>query len=89
MTYSANIQRLRSTSRANTQAQQQMNTSAANNEANWYRRKAEQDIRNLSAFSGILQKEAKKSIERQKKEGRDFWWYPGEKLPERTPQISQ
>ena len=25
----------------------------------------------------------------QKKEGRDFWWYPGEKLPERLPQISQ
>ena len=72
MTYSANIQRLRSTSRANTQAQQQMNTSAANNEANWYRRKAEQDIRNLSAFSGILQKEAKKSIERQKKEGAEL-----------------
>ena len=25
----------------------------------------------------------------QKKEGRDFWWYPGDKLPADTPQISQ
>ena len=25
----------------------------------------------------------------QKKEGRDFWWYPGDKLPTDTPQISQ
>jgi hypothetical protein len=47
-----------------------MNTSAANNEANWYLRKAEQDIRNLSAFSGILQEEAKRSIEAQKDQGR-------------------
>ena len=72
MTYSANIQRLRSTSRANTQAQQQMNTSAANNEANWYRRKAEQDIRNLSVFSNILQREAERSIEAQKDQGREI-----------------
>ena len=72
MTYSSNIQRLRSTSRANTQAQQQMNTSAANNEANSLRRKAEQDISNLSAFSGILQREAKRSIERQEQEGKDI-----------------
>ena len=72
MTYSANIQRLRSTSRANTQAQQQMNTNAANNETNWLRNKAEQDIRNLSVFSGILQEEAKRSIERQKQKGRDI-----------------
>jgi len=25
----------------------------------------------------------------QKKEGRDYWWYPGETLPSETPEISQ
>ena len=25
----------------------------------------------------------------QKKEGRDYWWYPGETLPSKTPEISQ
>ena len=35
-------------------------------------------------------KRSENTIKRyQKKEGRDYWWYPGEKLPERTPQISQ
>jgi len=72
MTYSANIARLRSTSRVNTQTQQQMNTNAANIEARRLQNKAAEDIRNLSAFSGILQHEIKRSQDRSIKEGEEI-----------------
>ena len=69
MSYEQNIQRLSSTSRFNTSQAQQFETENANNTANWYHRKAEQEIKGLSIFSKTLQDHRKKQIEAAKQEG--------------------
>ena len=63
MTYEQNIQRLRSTSRFNTQQAQQFETNNANNISNWHRDRAEKTIDSLSNFSKTLQEEKKRQIE--------------------------
>ena len=69
MSYEQNIQRLSSTSRFNTSQAQQFETENANNTANWYHRKAEQEIKGLSIFSKTLQDHRKKQIEAAKQAG--------------------
>ena len=64
MTYEQNIQRLRSTSRFNTQQAQQFETSNANNISQWHRDRANKTIDSLSNFSKTLQEERKRQIKR-------------------------
>ena len=54
MTYSANIQRLKQTSRANTQQAQQYETSAAQNETSWRRNELNKQVQAISVFSQTL-----------------------------------
>ena len=63
MTYEQNIQRLRSTSRFNTQQAQQFETNNANNISQWHRDRANKVIDGLSNFSKTLQEEKKRQIE--------------------------
>ena len=89
MTYSANIQRLKQTSRANTQQAQQYETAAAQNETSWRRNELNKQVQALSSFSTTLQREALKAQDRQIEAGREQFEEDEEKRAEEIFRLNQ
>ena len=89
MTYSANIQRLKQTSRANTQQAQQYETAAAQNETSWRRNELNKQIQAISVFSETLQREALRAQDRQIEAGREQFEEDEKKRAEEIFRLNQ